>query len=251
MGTTFPHLARAVGSALPWRAVMLVVSATASSGAALLLWLVSEGPRLTAVGPAAPSGGRELLHVFWLPDFRAAALGYFGHMWELYAFWAFLPAMVAGRLAVACHHDVRLGVRHHRRGHSRLRGRWSDLGARRRHAATQLAWFGLSCALLPVLFLAPAWLFFASMLLWGVAVVGDSPQYSALNAASAPPAQVGSVLTLVVSVGFAITIGSIELLGLLTSLVSVQYLALPLLVGLIAMRRLLQKPDPKPKPAAA
>ncbi len=107
-------------------------------------------------------------------------------------------------------------------------------------------------ALLPLIFGAPPWLFFGFLLLWGVAVVGDSPQYSALNAAAAPPAQVGSALTLVVSLGFGLTIGSIELLGALSTTLAPRFLGLPLLVGpllgLLAMRPLVAR---RPMPGLA
>jgi MFS family permease len=255
LGTAFPHLVRGVSTALPWRTVMLVVSATAVAGATLLLLLVPEGPRLAAPGGPAPAGVRALLKVFRVPDFRAAALGYFGHMWELYAFWAFLPVVVAARLAARqaagaafaasaisawSFAIIAVGA-----AGCAVGGLLASRVGSGRVAATQLAWSGLSCLLLPLLFAAPGWLFFAFMLLWGVAVVGDSPQYSALNAATAPPGQVGSALTLVVSIGFAITIGSVELLGWLASRIEVQYLALPLVVGpaigLFGMRKLLAK----------
>ena len=95
-----------------------------------------------------------------------------------------------------------------------------------------------------IAFLAPAPVFLAFLLVWGVTVVGDSPQFSALNAANAPRAFVGSALTLANCIGFAITIPAIELLNAAAGALSVQYLFLLLapgpVFGLLAMRPLLR-----------
>ena len=263
LGTAFPHLVRAAGSSLPWRTVLLLVSLVACAGAVALLLLVPEGGRLPAAGArrgAAQGGGlrldpRSLLAVFRVPAFCRSAFGYFGHMWELYAMWAFVPVIVAGYLpsgeggsvsgwafaiiAAGAFGCAAGGVVAPRVGSARV-------------AVLQLAVSGLCCALLPLIFGAPPWLFFGFLLLWGVAVVGDSPQYSALNAAAAPPAQVGSALTLVVSLGFGLTIGSIELLGALSTTLAPRFLGLPLLVGpllgLLAMRPLVAR---RPMPGLA
>ena len=91
---------------------------------------------------------------------------------------------------------------------------------------------------------APAPLFFGFLLLWGITVVGDSPQFSALNAEHAPREYVGSALTIVNSLGFLITIFSIQLASSLLPVLGIQYLFWILIpgpvIGLWAMRRLLR-----------
>lgn len=93
----------------------------------------------------------------------------------------------------------------------------------------------------------------AFLLFWGVVVVGDSAQFSALNARYAPSRLVGSALTIVNSIGFAITIVSIQLLNILIPSVGAQYLFLFLIpgpiLGLIALSRLVRSRGADPDPA--
>jgi MFS family permease len=142
---------------------------------------------------------------------RASAGGYFGHMWELYTLWVLMPVVLATRLAdsvavswwaFATLGAGALGCI----GGGLLVARWGSA----RVAAVQLATSGACCLAAPWLLAAPLPIFLAAMLLWGVTVVGDSPQFSALTAANAPREAVGSLLTLVNSIGFAISALSIE-----------------------------------------
>jgi len=89
------------------------------------------------------------------------------------------------------------------------------------------------------------WDFLAFLLAWGIVVVGDSPQFSALNAENAPRALVGSALTIANCIGFAITIGSIELLNAAAGTVGAQWLFVLLapgpILGLVALLPLLRR----------
>jgi len=109
-------------------------------------------------------------------------------------------------------------------------------------AFAQLSLSGLCCLASPLAFLLPAPLFLAFLVAWGIFVVGDSPQFSALNAANAPRALVGSTLTLVNCIGFAITIPSIALAARLSEVLPLEWLFVPVavgpLVGLLAVRPL-------------
>ncbi|MGH8720360.1 MAG: MFS transporter [Burkholderiales bacterium] len=241
LGTAFPHLLKGLGQAWPWEAVMLGVSGCAALGGVMMYLLVPDGPHLSRRTKFDP---RALATVFRSRNFRASAFGYFGHMWELYAFWAFVPVALAARGAVD---NVSLwafaiiaagflgcaagGMVSLRIGSARV-------------AVAQLATSGACCLLSPLLFFAPAPLFLAFLLLWGVAVAGDSPQFSALNAANAPRALVGSALTIANCIGFAITIFSIELLNAAAAWLPVQYLFLLLVpgpvFGILAMRPLMR-----------
>lgn len=228
LGTASPHLLKAVGAEWDWQAVMIGTSAAALAGG-LLVALVPEGPHLARGGPLRFGG---VFTAFFRPSFRASALGYFGHMWELYAFWAFVPvwlvsygiegaAMSATTFAV-----IGIGALGCAGG-GYLAGRFGS----GRVALAQLAVSGACCLLSPWLFQAPAGVLLPFLLLWGLTVAGDSPQFSTLNARNAPPGLVGSALTLVNSVGFAITIGSLTLLEYLQHALPAQWLLLPLLLG--------------------
>src|SRR5438874_9955566 len=91
LGTAFPHLLRSSVYALPWKHVLIFTSAFAAIGGLLILLFVGEGPFRKPATRFQPSA---LIQVFRSADFRAAALGYFGHMWELYTFWAFVPTIL-------------------------------------------------------------------------------------------------------------------------------------------------------------
>ncbi len=117
-------------------------------------------------------------------------------------------------------------------------------------AALNLAISGLCCLAAPWALAAPLPLFLAWLLLWGVTVAGDSPQFSALTAANAPREAVGSVLTLTNSIGFAISVVSIELFVRLAQSVPLDtllpWLAAGPLLGLWAMRPLLRLRQSQP-----
>jgi Major Facilitator Superfamily len=243
LGTAFPHLLKGLGQSWPWEAVLIGVSAIAFLGGVLMYALVPDGPHLRQGAKFHPTA---LASVFRSRSFRASAFGYFGHMWELYAFWAFVPVALASRpgignpslwafavIAAGALGCAGGGLASLRAGSARV-------------AFAQLAVSGACCVLSPLLFGAPTALFLAFLLLWGVAVVGDSPQFSALNAAYAPRELVGSALTIVNCIGFAITIFSIQLLNAAAAWIPVQYLFVLLapgpVFGLLAMRPLLRSP---------
>jgi predicted MFS family arabinose efflux permease len=247
VGTAFPHLLKALGQAFPWETVMISVSGVAAAGGLLMLLLVPDGPHLAKGAKFDP---RALAVIFRSRAFRASAFGYFGHMWELYAFWAFVPLILAAYAAASAQSlnvpawafaVIAAGFVGCAGG-----GLVSLRAGSARVAFAQLASSGLCCAVSPLVFHAPTPVFLAFLLFWGVVVVGDSPQFSALNAHNAPRALVGSALTIANCIGFAITIVSIQLLNALATVVSPAYLFLALtpgpILGLAALAPLLRRP---------
>ena len=246
LGTAFPHLVRSSGADFPWEQVMLVVSALAILGGLVMLMLVTDGPHLPKVSVFDPGA---LKMIFRSRRFRASAFGYFGHMWELYTLWAFIPLFL---LAYSNSNDISLNV-----------PLWSFLvigvgffgcaiggivstrlgsaGV----AAVQLAISGACCLLSPVFFNSSPAFFFSFLLLWGITVAGDSPQFSTLNAQNAPREYVGSALTIVNSIGFLITIFSIQLASSMLAFIGPQYIFLLLIpgpiIGLWMLRPLLTR----------
>src|SRR5574337_981710 len=188
-------------------ALVLGVSALTLLGGLATAALVPDAPGPARRPRLTPRG----LAVIWTDTrVRASVFGYFGHMWELYAFYVLVPLILATHLAgaglsLAAFAVIAAGF---------VGCAVGGLVARRlgsaQVAAAQLAASGLCGLASPLLLDAPLPWFMAWLVLWGVTVVGDSPQFSTLTARNAPPEMVGSVLTFANSIGFAITVLSIE-----------------------------------------
>ena len=244
LGTSTPYLLRALGAGGDWRLLTGGASLAALAGGALVLGGVADGPRLPARAPFDP---HALVRVFGPADFRLNAFGYFGHMWELYAFWSLLPFYLASRwrpapgpfdgVALVAFLTVGIG------GLGCVLGGWiSRRVGERRVALTCLIASACCCALSPLAFRLPVPALVAFLLFWGVVVVADSPQFSALAARYCPPAYTGTAFTVQNGVGFAITLFSIQLLPLVAARVGWRWTFLSLLpgpvLGALAMVRL-------------
>jgi predicted MFS family arabinose efflux permease len=221
--------------------VILAVSAVSIAGGLAMFLLVPDGPHLRAGGKFDPAA---FATIFGSADFRASAFGYFGHMWELYTFYAFLPVLLAARIgsdvatvSVWSFAAIATGF-----FGCTVGGYLSRAIGSARVAYIQLSASGLCCLVSPLAFLAPLPVFLAFLLLWGVVIVGDSPQFSTLNARFAPPELVGSALTVANCIGFSITIVSIALCSRLIEIAGPQYAFLMLaggpVLGLAALSRL-------------
>ncbi|WP_119353542.1 MFS transporter [Azohydromonas sediminis] len=244
VGSASAHALRGLGAALPWPSVMLGVAALAATGG-VLLWRLLPEPPSTHAAPARPAhfDGGALATLWTDRKVRASVFGYFGHMWELYTMWVLMPLVLATRLDGAALSFAAFGVLGVAGALGCVVG---GLLARRIGsapvAAAWLATSGVCCLLTPWLIDAPAALFALWLAVWGFAVTGDSPQFSALTASNAPRHAMGSVLMLTNCIGFAISIVSIELHVRLAShapLATVlPWLAVGPLVGLWMLRGL-------------
>jgi MFS family permease len=241
VGSAIPHMLAWLGAGLPWRTLIAASSVFALAGAAIVALGVSDGPYVSA---SAPFDRHALGVVVKNQGARLAMLGYFGHMWELYAMWTWLAAFTAASLgspragsavafvaiasgAIGC---VTAGFWADRWGKAQVAG-----GAMLASAA---------CALLsPLAYGTSLALLLALAVIWGFTVVADSAQFSALVTEHTPRTHVGTALTLQTSAGFLLTMVSIKLVGALATGVSgwrwvfVMLVPGPLL-GALAMRRL-------------
>ena len=245
LGTALPHGIRFIGAAVPWQPAVTISSALALLASAMMLWL-GTGPYLQPDKNKPVPGWGGVARAFFNPDFRASALGYFGHMWELYAFWTLAPALIvlsglsepATRslsgtafliIAIGAAGCIAGGLLSQRIGSAQV-------------AASALAISGLCCFCYPLTSGWPAWASMALMLVWGASVVADSPHFSALSARACPPQIVGSALALQNALGFATSMVSIYLSTHAVADMgkSIAWLLLPgPLFGLWGLRRLM------------
>ena len=217
IGTAFPHLLKFVGSDYPWRFVFAGTSAIAAAGGVLLFLTVKDGPHGARSREFKFDYG-AILSLFQNKNFRSAAFGYFGHMWELYTFWAFVPIMLSYYLevqpdvsfSVPLWSFIIIGVG----GISCTAGGYVSMHRGSKWVSTvALAGSGICCLLIPLSFSLPVSLFLILLLGWGIFVIPDSPQFSTLVARSSDSSLVATGLTIVNSVGFALTIVSIQLVS--------------------------------------
>lgn len=247
LGSALPQLINSF-AALPWRAVLIVAAVLAAMGAALAWAFARSGP-LTR--PAPPFNPRYIFTLFAERGPRLANLGYFGHMWELYAVWTWMPAYVAATLtastgvdssrtlvgvisftvigvagAVGCLAGGALGDRY---GRARVAG-WAM-----RISAT-------CCLLAALAFGQSPYLVVPILLLWGASVIADSGLFSSCVADVVDPRYVGTALTVQTAIGFGLTIVTIQAVPVVVNLAgwpaATLALALGPIAGAVAMSKL-------------
>ncbi|MEO6165879.1 MAG: MFS transporter [Chitinophagales bacterium] len=242
LGTAFPHLLKSITISYPWKYVVYATSILSVVGGLIIVLLVPDGPYRK---PAQKLHFRAFINGFKQQNFRMVSLGYFGHMWELYTFWAFVPRMLATynsrypsiNLNVSILSFLIIAAGGFACVFSGLLSQY--FGAKK--IATLSLFLSCLCCLVSPLFLfsSSAILLIIFLFIWGLTVIADSPLFSTLVAQNAPEESRGTALTIVNCIGFSITIISIQFLNAFSEKISAQYiymlLAMGPLLGLIAL----------------
>ncbi len=234
LGTAFPHLLKSLTAQFPWKYVIISTSSLSVLGGSIIYFFVPDGP--------FHKQGQKLkwntfFNSFRNREFKSAAFGYFGHMWELYAFWAFVPVMLL--TYKNANPSVQLNVPLFSfliiasGGFAcALNGILSGIFKAKKIATISLMFSGLCCILSPIFLNSVSQtVFLLFLFFWGMVVVADSPLFSTLVAQNAPPESRGTSLTIVNCIGFSITIISIQVINAFSNPVNSKYIYLLLAIG--------------------
>jgi MFS family permease len=230
IGKSSPYLIHAMPDASP-AVVVIVASASAAVSAVLVASFYHDGP---FAFPARPFSFGLVGSVWSSREWRLATGGYLGHMFELYSFWTWIAAFSAASLAASGGSAAALVsiIAFLAIAAGGAGSIWGGLAADRRGRewlVTVSMLVSGTCALLsPLVFGHGRLSLIALALVWGYFVVADSAQFSALVTESVPPHSVGTALTLQTSMGFLLTMISIQLVPPLVRSTSWQW-AFPML----------------------
>lgn len=248
LGKASPYLVNGLGSS-NWRQNILFISLLAVAGGLIVLLFVGDGPHAL---PAAKFDWRQATGVFRNRGVRLASFGYFGHMWELYAMWVWIPVMIRASFVASKEPPILAEIASFLIiGCGALGCVAAGLVADRIGRTVVTSWAmaisGSCCLLVGFLFAGNPFLLLLVAAIWGATVVADSAQFSACVTELGDPRYVGTALTMQTCVGFLLTTISIEVIPYFVSSVGWRYafaiLAPGPALGVFAMLRLRSLPE--------
>lgn len=248
MGKATPYLVNALGSS-NWRVNVFFVSLLAVFGGLIVLLFVSDGPHAL---PPATFDLTQIVKVFRNRGVRLASFGYFGHMWELYAMWIWIPVMIRASVATQGGNPILAEI-----GSFLVIGAGAigcvvaglvaDRAGRTIVTSWAMAISGSCCLLVGFLYGGSPWPLLLLAAIWGASVVADSAQFSSCVTELGDQQYIGTALTLQMCVGFLLTTISIELLPKVVDAITWRYAFMILapgpFLGVLAMLRLRQLPE--------
>jgi MFS family permease len=245
IGSAFPHLLASASASVAWRTLMLIASSLAVLGGLLVVTFVGDGPYVARSAQFDPAA---VLRVFADRQTRLATLAYLGHMWELYAVWTWIAVFATaaatgggGGVSVVGSVVAFVTIASGAIG-SAAAGALADRVGKARIAAWAMLVSGTCCAAAGFAYRAPLAVLLLFAIVWGVSVVADSAQLSALAAQYSPADHIGTALTIQTCVGFLLTMVSIRLLPIAAQTIGWQWVFLCLapgpFLGALALRGL-------------
>jgi len=236
VGSAMPHLLRPLGGIGAWRPVLLLASGLAVVAAVLAATGLRAGPHQA---PAAPFDPRAVRRMFADRATMLANGGYFGHMWELFAMWTWIPAFLAASFAA----DSSAGTTPSLASYlafgtiaagglgAAAAGVLADRVGRTAVTSWSMVVSGACCLAIGPLFGGPVWPVAAVCFVWGFAIVADSAQFSACVSELAEPEYVGTALTLQTAIGFLLTVATIRLVPVWEAALGWEWAFAPLAIG--------------------
>lgn len=232
LGTSFPYLIGSFIKPQDYAIIVEITSVIAIIGGLLIGLLVPNGPYCKPISELQLKAAKNL---FKINKYKKASIGYFGHMWELYAFWAFTPLAIKTYNNFSNHSfpvSLTTGIIIALGGVSCIVGGiLSQRFGSQKVAFYTLLISGLFCLISPIFFQLSPSFFILIWCIWGMAVAADSPQFSNLVAQTVPKELKATALTITNCIGFTVSIISIELLSFLSTKTPSNYLYIWLALG--------------------